>query len=66
MAQFFIDWYQDDTLWNVGYSCYLSAKAKATFDRYTILKRKDVLDTEKNYLHASYDYVKVVKTYAFV
>jgi len=52
IAEFFLKWYHDDTLWNYGWSKYLSEVAKATFDRYAIVRRRHILDmqTKKMYL----------------
>jgi hypothetical protein len=46
IAEFFLKWYHDETLWEYGWSKYLSATARATFDRYAIVRRRHLLDLE--------------------
>jgi hypothetical protein len=52
IASFFLSWYHDETLWDKGWSKYLSGTTKATFDRYAIVRRRHILDmeTKKTYL----------------
>ena len=53
IASFFLSWYHDETLWDKGWSKYLSNMAKATFDRYAIVRRRNLLDLETRKMYLS-------------
>lgn len=58
IASFFLSWYHDETLWDKGWSKYLSETAKATFDRYAIVRRRHLLDMQTKKMHLNGETVR--------
>lgn len=58
IASFFLKWYHDETLWDYHYSKYLSETAKATFDRYAIVRRRHLLDMQTKKMHLNGETVR--------
>lgn len=53
IASFFLSWYHDETLWDKHWSKYLTDIARATFDRYAIVRRRHLLDLETKKMYLS-------------